>query len=197
MNFIKSYKNIFEKSFSEDAINYYKYCGFEEQSLNKKYNNNAFIREFYIESNSDAVWKNFENVIIERMKPVIEDYLSFNPMCSADSYFFRHAAFLHQKEFFQVPAHCDDEVDFIGDEEFIRNFTIVIYLNDNFEGGEIIFPLQGVSVKPEPGLIVIFPSSFMYPHMTSPTIGSDRYALRLSYYFKKEIILNSIKKDLE
>lgn len=197
MNFIKTYRDVFEKDFSDNILNYYKYCGFEEQSLKKKYNSNAFITEFYISGDEDAVWKEIEKDIVIRMKPVIKDYLSFNSECSVDSYYFRHAAFLHQKEFFQVPAHCDDEVDFIGDEELIRNFTIIIYLNNNFDGGEIVFPLQGYSVKPEPGLVVIFPASFMYPHLTNPSIGSDRYALRLSYYFKKEIVLNPIKKDLK
>jgi hypothetical protein len=197
MNFIKTYKDVFEKDFSDNVKNYYKYCGFEEESSRKKYNSNAFITEFYISGKEDAVWGEIEKEIIEKMYPIIKDYLSFNPECSVDSYYFRHAAFLRQKEFFQVPAHCDDEVDFISEEEFIRNFTIVIYLNNNFEGGELLFPLQGVSVKPEPGLVVVFPASFMYPHLTNPTIGADRYALRLSYYYKKDIILKPIKKDLE
>lgn len=52
-----------------------------------------------------------------------------------------------------------------GDKEFCsrmngldgpRLFTVLLYLNDNFDGGETVFPKINKSVKPEKGKAVIF-----------------------------------------
>lgn len=53
-----------------------------------------------------------------------------------------------------------------------RVFSIVAFLNDNFAGGELTFPLLGVSVKPKAGSAVMFPSNFPYYHYANP-VGSD------------------------
>jgi prolyl 4-hydroxylase len=39
-----------------------------------------------------------------------------------------------------------------------RKYTILIYLNDDFDGGETEFPVLGIKVKPEKGKAVIFRS---------------------------------------
>ena len=75
-------------------------------------------------------------------------------------------------------------------EEFIRNFAVLVYLNDNFEHGELVFPLQEKSIVPKAGTVAIFPTSFMYPHVTNPTMGDDRYVVRMSYFFVKSAIIS-------
>lgn len=54
-----------------------------------------------------------------------------------------------------------------GDENFCermnkgaghRRYTVLIYLNDDFEGGETEFPVLGIKVKPEKGKAIIFKS---------------------------------------
>jgi hypothetical protein len=52
-------------------------------------------------------------------------------------------------------------------------FSIVIYLNDNYEGGEINFPEKAVTIKPAPGSAVIFPSNMM--HQVLEIKSGDRY----------------------
>lgn len=53
-----------------------------------------------------------------------------------------------------------------------RVFSIVAFANDNFEGGELNFPLFDVSVKPKAGSVVCFPSNFPYFHFANP-VGSS------------------------
>lgn len=53
-----------------------------------------------------------------------------------------------------------------------RVFSIVAFVNDNFEGGELNFPLFDVSVKPKAGSAVCFPSNFPYFHYANP-VGSS------------------------
>lgn len=49
-----------------------------------------------------------------------------------------------------------------------RVFSIVAFINDNFEGGELNFPLFDVSVTPKAGSAVCFPSNFPYFHFAQP-----------------------------
>jgi hypothetical protein len=43
-------------------------------------------------------------------------------------------------------------------------YSFVVYLNDNYVGGEIFWPNHGIELKPEAGSIVIFPSKEPYLH---------------------------------
>ena len=55
--------------------------------------------------------------------------------------------------------------------------SLVAYLNDDYEGGEISFKLQDLQVKPEAGDLFIFPSNFMYPHRAMPVHNGTKYSL--------------------
>ena len=43
-----------------------------------------------------------------------------------------------------------------------RYFTVLCYLNDDFDGGHTSFPTIPYSVRPETGKVVIFPSNFYH-----------------------------------
>lgn len=52
-----------------------------------------------------------------------------------------------------------------GKLEKIRvEYSFLIYLNDDFEGGEIFFPLQKVQFKPQKGMLVAYPGTQQFPH---------------------------------
>jgi hypothetical protein len=56
--------------------------------------------------------------------------------------------------------------------------SAVIYLNDNYEGGEIHFPrLDNLTIKPEYGDIAIFPSNYMYEHASLPMKSGTKYCV--------------------
>jgi predicted 2-oxoglutarate/Fe(II)-dependent dioxygenase YbiX len=54
---------------------------------------------------------------------------------------------------------------------------MVLYVNDNYEGGEIYFPRFDLEVKPEAGDLVIFPSTYIYEHASKPIISGTKYAI--------------------
>jgi hypothetical protein len=58
-----------------------------------------------------------------------------------------------------------------------RVLSGLILLNDDFEGGELRWPRQGVTLKSEPGMVVLFPSGFSYPHEVTPVISGSRYSI--------------------
>jgi hypothetical protein len=56
-----------------------------------------------------------------------------------------------------------------------RYFSIVCYLNDDFEGGATTFPHFNFSVKPEIGKAILFPSSYL--HTAEPVTRGEKYVL--------------------
>lgn len=55
--------------------------------------------------------------------------------------------------------------------------SLVGYLNDDYDGGELSFKLQNLMIKPEAGDLFIFPSNFMYPHRAMPVKSGTKYSL--------------------
>ena len=65
------------------------------------------------------------------------------------------------------------------DHGFSYNCTVslVAYVNDDYEGGELYFRLQNLNVKPESGDLFIFPSNYMYPHRAMPVHSGTKYSI--------------------
>lgn len=58
-----------------------------------------------------------------------------------------------------------------------RDLSTVIFLNDDFDGGEFVFPEYRIRIKPEPGLLVCFPSTHQYIHGVEPVTNGVRYSM--------------------
>jgi len=56
-----------------------------------------------------------------------------------------------------------------------RKLVTMIYLNDNFEGGETEFLYQHFRVKPKAGKFVIFPCDWAWTHRGNPPLNNDKY----------------------
>jgi predicted 2-oxoglutarate/Fe(II)-dependent dioxygenase YbiX len=65
------------------------------------------------------------------------------------------------------------------DHGFSYNCTVSLvgYINDDYEGGELYFRLQNLKIKPDAGDLYIFPSNFMYPHQAMPVIAGTKYSV--------------------
>jgi predicted 2-oxoglutarate/Fe(II)-dependent dioxygenase YbiX len=55
--------------------------------------------------------------------------------------------------------------------------TAIYYLNDEFEGGEIVFDRQQLTVKPRRGLLLAFRSDAAHAHEVLPVRRGIRYTL--------------------
>ena len=58
-----------------------------------------------------------------------------------------------------------------------RDYSLLLYLNSDFTGGELDFPHFGFRIRPEVGMLVCFPSDHRYLHAAQPTLSGIRYAL--------------------
>ncbi len=62
-----------------------------------------------------------------------------------------------------------------------RFLSALTYLNNVDEGGFTEFPLQNTKLKPEQGMIVLFPPYWMFPHRGAPPTKETKY--KMTCYF--------------
>ena len=62
-----------------------------------------------------------------------------------------------------------------GQKQGYPHLTSLIFLNDDYEGGE--FTLCGESLDKKKGSAVVFPSNFMFPHEVKKVISGIRYSI--------------------
>jgi hypothetical protein len=67
----------------------------------------------------------------------------------------------------------------LDEERSTTNLTSILYLNDDYEGGETYFE-NGVIIKPKKGKIVFFDGK-KYPHGVHPLKNNNRYVLAVWY----------------
>jgi hypothetical protein len=58
-----------------------------------------------------------------------------------------------------------------------RDYTGLVYLNDDFTGGELVFPDRDLVITPKPGLLVGFPSNHKFVHAVPEVFSGKRYSL--------------------
>lgn len=58
-----------------------------------------------------------------------------------------------------------------------RILSALCYLNSDYEGGEIEFPYFKIKIKPQPGMVILFPSNFAYAHIAHPVTKGTKYSL--------------------
>lgn len=58
-----------------------------------------------------------------------------------------------------------------------RSVSAIVYLNNDYEGGHVEFTNFGVKIKPEPGMLLLFPSNYAYTHIAHPVTDGTKYAI--------------------
>ena len=72
-----------------------------------------------------------------------------------------------------------------------RTYSSLVYLNADFEGGEIYFPRLGMALKPATGLLVIFSSGAEHEHGVKEVTAGQRYTMP-SWYTTDESRRNEL-----
>lgn len=105
-------------------------------------------------------------------------YNIFNPV--EKDYFGMFGINLDQHEPYSILKYGKGQkfVNHIDDyKEGPRRVSLIYYLNDDYEGGEIKFPRFGITYKPKANDLIVFPSTYVYNHSVNPVISGTRYAV--------------------
>ena len=58
-----------------------------------------------------------------------------------------------------------------------RDYSILLYLNEDYQGGAISFPNFNLRIQPTRGMLITFPSDHRFVHAAEPLISGQRYVL--------------------
>lgn len=72
----------------------------------------------------------------------------------------------------RLGLHVDD-LGYVTD----NHLPTLVYLNDDYEGGELGFATHGLVIKPKKGDLIIFPGNMHYAHEVFEVLSGTRYTL--------------------
>ena len=72
---------------------------------------------------------------------------------------------------------------FDASKTYHRIVSVVMFLNEDFTGGELEFKEFGLKIKPQAGEVLVFPSSYPYMHQVNPVEFGVRYSVVKWYEF--------------
>lgn len=138
----------------------------------------------------NSIAKQIHNLVFNKVEEAIEWYREHYGIPSR----LYHEPYTILKYNYQqeYKAHFD------GTTQTARAVSVVIYLNDDYEGGEIEFPNFNFKIKPEAGTMIVFPSNYAYTHIAHPVISGTKYAIVtwLHDWLSPEVPQLPVKKSL-
>lgn len=79
-----------------------------------------------------------------------------------------------------------EHFDKYPDADNETTLSAVIYVNDDYEDGEVEFPDFGIAIKPVAGSVLFFPSGPDYVHLARPAgLGARRIMIPIFWYANK------------
>lgn len=178
-NVIDDYKNIInevEKAASSKIIPW-RISGVRSEEVDEKYKNNKTLTIGipYAPKNKEDIDKP-SYIFYSKMRDIF--FNAFDPLEKDYSQHFKVKTLSH--EYYAIlkygigqnfSNHIDDH------HLFERRISTVYYLNDDYVGGEIIFPRFNIKLKPKANQMIIFPSTYVYNHSVSPITEGIRYSV--------------------
>jgi predicted 2-oxoglutarate/Fe(II)-dependent dioxygenase YbiX len=73
--------------------------------------------------------------------------------------------------------YTDDSGHEMWEKTLDRDLSVVYFLNDDFAGGELVFPALDLTIRPEAGALVCFPSDHNFVHGVNPVTAGHRYTV--------------------
>lgn len=110
------------------------------------------------------------NNIIGRCKDQISDFYGIEKEKIQEKE--PHLSVVKWTEGTYLNLHVDD-LGYVTD----NHLPVLIYLNSDYEGGEIRFEAHNLSIKPNVGDFIVFPGNLHYPHEVTKVLSGIRYTL--------------------
>lgn len=102
-------------------------------------------------------------------KKIIEDFFSIELSNNAPS------IVIWREGDMQSPHADKEQLDGSPNPYPENDIASLFYLNDDYEGGEIYFPIQNLQIKPSAGSAVFFPGDRFYQHGVTAVESGKRF----------------------
>lgn len=178
-DYVKVYKNFLSlddcNNLVKDIKNYPKVLNFEGD-LSNLLRKGSYLNTFQI--NNDFTNK-VKNIVETSICRISKQYTNdVKPLYYAYGDEFNHYNYQVLKytseDYFRI--HHDHYAETLN---YSRLLTCIIYLNEDYTGGELQFPSVGINkeYKFKTGDAIIFPSHWMFYHGVKPISSGERYAV--------------------
>ena len=125
----------------------------------------------------------YKNKIIEEFGEHGNTYNRYPLIVGTDTKCFREQIQILKYEKGGIYNYHHDTGDYPNKKYYFRTFSVVLYLNDDFEGGTTNFIHN--EYKPNPGQALIFPSNWIFKHKGSEVTSGTKYVVVTWYYVQK------------
>jgi 2OG-Fe(II) oxygenase superfamily len=183
-------ENLFyvENFLSEEALEFF--TNFYQDPGGWNYDNPTVPQKSHKSPPQDSgyfAWKEINEKIVE-LFPEQKDVI-FRPYSVARTEPW-HAGLPAKLKEYSMGIHGDNyghkqAINQPDSEETFVNYGCIIYLNDDFEGGETVYPKKSISIKPEKNKLVCHPASDDYVHGVLQNHGNNRYTIALFIFNPK------------
>ena len=112
------------------------------------------------------VWDQFQEVLQLYGQSYYHDY-GINESCYSNEPY----NIIRYKPGDHYPNHYD------GNTSLGRHISAILYLNDDYVGGELYFKNFDLTIKPKQGMLLLFPSNYAYQHQALQVMEGTKYAL--------------------
>jgi hypothetical protein len=106
-----------------------------------------------------------------------------------------------QYDFFHIQKYIKNEGKYVyhndsnNEQDRYRVITFIFYLNTIENGGETEFNYGKNVIKPEAGKLLLFPSTWTYPHCGKTPLSEDKYIITgWLYMSNNHYVINEVKK---
>ena len=182
-NFIKIYDNILPPKGLTSLIKYCNFINFEEANVGEGATKRVDfqIRRTFIhqlsnrsESMTEVHWCNLLYKFIKQYISRYKKELNINPRIISDV-FVNDISILKYNTGGFYTWHTDH---FNGNP---RTFSLIYLLNNDYEGGNIVFANPDLSdefeIEVKPNRLIVWPSNFLFPHKVKTVTKGVRYSI--------------------
>lgn len=136
------------------------------------------IRQTQVVEMNEEIFNNIFELYKDLVKNIINPYYNFEILDSEIPQILCYEPGGHYKPHVDAESLWQEpDGSVIWRKSTERDLSTVLYLNDDFEGGDFVFPDFRIRIKPEPGLLIAFPSTHHYLHGVEPVTKGTRYSI--------------------
>jgi predicted 2-oxoglutarate/Fe(II)-dependent dioxygenase YbiX len=115
-------------------------------------------------SRESEIRREFDLKMESIIKPLVKEVWGVDLRQHSETHFVRYCPGNYYTAHSDTGLHRSD-----------RYFTVICYLNDDFEGGQTSFPQLNHRITPRCGKAVIFPATYL--HCAEPVTSGEKYIL--------------------
>jgi predicted 2-oxoglutarate/Fe(II)-dependent dioxygenase YbiX len=120
---------------------------------------------------SKPVFKEIDDFVFSIFDESVKKYQRFYGINGLSDYGYDIIRYCEGQEY---KPHCDQLLKYPGSERVVSG---IIYVNDDYLGGEIEFTRLNFKIKPEAGTVLLFPSNFIYEHQSHVVSFGTKFAI--------------------